>query len=140
MPESINQNPRAFAGSNLLALNRTLLTDAAPDYSAILACGHCNTIVVDLVADKGCSVIIIPVLDVDDDTALGKPSDTGVLPNLGGSERFLYSAIGAPKVKVVISKTESGTCCNASLRCAGRPDVPRQWDTTGHRRRDRQRY
>lgn len=124
MLEKKNANPNAIAGSNLLDLSRKLLTAAEPIYSEILLCGHCNDIMVDVIADKGCTVVITPVVDLDDNTSTGKPSDIGVLANGGPSDRFTYGGltggkIAAPKVQVVVTKVEAGDCAETIISVRG---------------------
>jgi hypothetical protein len=100
----------------LLASSDVLLTDAAPTQTAIVYSGLSRDLLVDLAADKGCTVVITPLLDNEDDSALdneddsalGKPGDTGTLADGGGAERFLYESIGAARAKIVITKTEAG--------------------------------
>ncbi len=110
MLEKKNANPNAIAGSNLLDLDVAALTAVGGNYSQILNCGHCNHIAVDLNADKGCTIVITPVLSVDNDEFLGLPGDPEVLGNGGGVAGAEYQRIGAPRVKVTVTKDEAGDC------------------------------
>ena len=122
MPETTNQNRNSFTGSNLIVLNKDLLTDTNLTFDEIVFCAHSNNLLVDVIADKGLTVVITPVLDIDYDTTLGKPSDTGTLADGGGpddAERFIYSTTGAPKARVLVTKTEAGDATKTVITVRG---------------------
>lgn len=106
-------------GNSLLANSDAPLTDAAPSFTQIVNTQTARDLVVALVADKGCSVVITPLEDLDDDAALGKPGETGYLADGGGAERFIYEKIGAPRAKIVVTKTEAGDGAATLIRVRG---------------------
>ncbi len=104
MPES--KNAPTAVGSTLKILDKS----GNDDYTALAAGAtkaynvntqNTDTLVVDIVADQDCSVVITPVLDIDEDSAspaaalTGSPSDTGSV-TADTPARFSYSTLGAP--------------------------------------------
>lgn len=95
-------------GSNLRAMSQIPLTDASPTYTVTIYTAGAGSIGGDLVADKGCTLVVTP-LPVDGDTGTtGKDSDTVTIADGGASERWIYSNLLAPWVKITVTKTEAG--------------------------------
>jgi len=117
--ERFNRSIRS--GSNKKILDTANLTDAVPTRTHIVNTKGIRDLMVAITSDKGCTVIITPIDDVDDETALGLVSSTGVVADGGSSNRFLYESITAPKARVVITKTESGS--TTAFRCSIRGQV-----------------
>lgn len=101
--------PVIVSGSVWLTPDTTQLTDAAATHTFFVPTRGAGTVSVSVVSDKGLSVVIYPVLFDDDQTSLGKASDTGTIADGGGSDEFRYTNFAAPMAKVVITKTEAGS-------------------------------
>lgn len=117
--ETLNRS--ITTGSNKNVYDTTNLTDDDPIRTHIVNTLGVRDLLTALTVDKGCTVIVTPIDDLDDDTALGKPSTTGVIADGGGSDRFLYVSIAAPRAQIVITKTESGS--TTSFRCTVRGQI-----------------
>lgn len=109
------------SGSNKNILDTVVLTDAVTTRTHIVNTQGARDLMVAITSDKGCTVIVTPIDDLDDNTALGLASTTGTVADSGSSNRFLYESIAAPRAKVVITKTESGDM--TSFRCSIRGQV-----------------
>ena len=97
------------AGSALLApIDNTVLTDASPARTLIVSTRNIDSLVVDVVCDKGCSLVIRPLPDIDDPMVKGESSDALTVADGGGAVRGRYTDIGAPAAEIVVTKTESG--------------------------------
>lgn len=120
--ESKNKIPAHDAGSSLIDYSVTELTDGATQYNAVIFTVGYTDITVDVITDKGGTLIITPIIDVDDDTSLGKPSDTLTVADGGPSDRAIYSSISSPKAKILFTKTEAGTTSGFVLSVRGTLD------------------
>lgn len=109
------------SGSNKNIYDITNLTDEEPVRTHIVNTQGARDLMVAITSDKGCTIIITPIDNLDDNTALGKASNTGTIPDGGDSDRFLYASIASPKAQIVITKTESGD--TASFRCIVRGQI-----------------
>lgn len=76
-------------------------------------------VVVDVVTDKGTSIVITPVLNYSGNLINGEDSATTIIPNGGRAQRVIYSKISAPRCKVTVTKTESGSTSNFVLSIRG---------------------
>jgi len=101
-------------------LNTTVLTDASSTYTTTVDTLASKDILVDIVATKGCTVVVTPVLNTDGTAIEGTDSDTGTVADGGSSGRFVYSDFGSPRAKVVVTKTELGDMTSFSLSIRGR--------------------
>jgi len=122
MPEQVNKrgpNGEVNGSCLLEALSTTELTDGAAMATLIVPTQHVKDLVIDVVSDKGGSVVVTPLPDHDDTSVLGEASTTGTLTNGGPSGRFKYSDIAAPNTKVVFTKTEAGTTDGFTLSVRG---------------------
>lgn len=121
MPEQKNHFRETYGGSVLLDLREIPLTDASPTYSVTKDAAHVGDLMVDMVADKGCNVVVTPVHVADDDSEFdGLAGDALAIADGGGKVRGKYSDLGAKKVKVVATKTEAGNMANFKLIVRGR--------------------
>jgi hypothetical protein len=117
--ESITSTVAPRPGSLLLALDRTPLTDATPVLTIKIACLSVDDLLVDLVADKGCDLVITPLPVADDEALAGEPSETLSIPAGGGARRGRYPEIGAPQAMIVVTKTEAGDMTAFTLAVRG---------------------
>ena len=110
-----------FYGSRLLEpLDKTtVLTDAEPTIEYTVNTLYITDIVVDLTVNKGTTLVITPLLDVDVLATAGPPSTTLTIPDLGGVGRAIYSKISAPYAKVTVTKTEAGSSTALFLSIRG---------------------
>jgi hypothetical protein len=120
--EQLGKIPAHKAGSALIAKSTTELTDAAPQYNAVVMTSGYQDLTVDVITDKGGTLIITPILDVDDEATLGAVSDTLTVADGGPSGRAIYASISAPKAKVLFTKTEAGTTSGFKVSVRGTLD------------------
>jgi len=107
--EPIGKIPQHGSGNSLLGLSTVELTDAAPTYNAIVLTRDFQSVMVDVVSDKGGTLVIYPIPNSNDATVFGLVSDTLTVADGGPSDRGGYSNIAAPKAKILFTKTEAGT-------------------------------
>lgn len=103
---------------HLDAIQTTELTDAAATLTRFVDCSRVEDVVVDIKTNRATTVVITPVLS-DDNTYVGKASDTLTLTTGGGTERAIYSKIGSKRAKVVATKTEAGSTTGFRLLISG---------------------
>lgn len=109
-----------FHGSRLLTpLDTTTLTDASPTLTKTIDTQYITDLVADLTMDKGGTLVITPLLDVDDLLIAGEASTTLTLSTGGGTARGIYSKISAPYAKIVVTKTEAGDTTDVLLSVRG---------------------
>lgn len=108
----------------LESLYDTEITDAAATVTRYYDVSKVEDVVVDVTSDKGMTIVITPVLSSDDNTVLGKPSSTLTIPDLGATDRAIYSKIAAKRCQVLVTKTEAGTTSGFGLKVIG-VQVPR---------------
>jgi hypothetical protein len=104
---------------DLWSLYQEELTDTSPIVTAIIDTKNVEDIMVDVVTDKGSTIVITPILNSSGTPVLTDPSDTVTISNGGGSERVVYSRIMAPRAKVVVTKTEAGDTSDFVLSIRG---------------------
>lgn len=104
---------------NLERLFSDELTDASPTLTEIVDCNTSENLYVDIVIDKGSTVVVTPIFDKTDDTAEGKPSATLTIADSGATERAVYSNIGSVRAKIVVTKTEAGSTSGFLCRISG---------------------
>jgi hypothetical protein len=88
---------------------RTELTDGSPVATITTTTDLVNDVIVDIITDKGGTLVITPLIDSDDLGVEGEPSTTLTIPVSGGVKRDSYTKIAAPNTKIVFTKTEAGT-------------------------------
>lgn len=110
-----------FHGSRLLApLDKTtVLTDLAPTIEYTVQTTYITDLVVDITIDKGATVVITPLLDVDVLATTGVPSATLTIAVLGDTDRAIYTKIASPYAKVTVTKTEAGDTSSFFLSIRG---------------------
>ena len=69
--------------------------------------------------DKGGTVVVYPLPDVDDLTVLGEASTPLTIADDGESGRATYTRIAAPNAKIVITKTQAGSTTSYMLSIRG---------------------
>lgn len=95
-----------------------VLTDGTPSRTYTIDTENIKNLFFDVKADKAGTVVITPLIDYDDDSTLGLPSDTGVFAVDTGF-RGTYSDIATHKVKIVVTKTDAGDMTNFAFRVRG---------------------
>ena len=109
-----------FNGSRLLnTLFETELTDGSPTATITIRTDLVVDLVIDIVSDKGGSLVITPLPDDDDLLVLGEASTPLVIADLGETRRAIYTKISAPNSKIVFTKTEAGTTSGFLLSVRG---------------------
>jgi len=110
-----------FHGNRLLSPVdvTTVLTDASPTVTYTVKTVYIGNLMVDLSMDKGATMVITPLPDVDNLATTGLPSDTLTIPDGGGTDRAIYTAIGAPYAKITVTKTEAGSTTSFLLSIRG---------------------
>ncbi len=130
MPES--KNAPTAVGSTLKALDKS----GNDDYTALAAGAtktynvntqNTATLVVDIVADQDCSVVITPILDIDEDSAspaaalTGSPSDTGSVTRRHPRRAFPTAPSAPPRALVQV--TNDGASDTTTYTCSIRGQV-----------------
>lgn len=110
---------KAYSGSMLLLDDSTQLTDAAAIHTHIIDTKAAGSLVIDVIADKGLTVIVTPLPVESDNSVLGKASDTLTIADGGDTDRVIYTGIAAPRAKVVVTKTEAGSSTTYRLTARG---------------------
>lgn len=117
--EPVGFIPLHGSGSSLLTpLITTLPTDASATITTIVKTQGFTSIVVDITTDKGGTLTITPLPDLGSDSDVGQVSDTLTVPT-STATRGIYSQIGAPRAKVVFTKTVAGSATSMRLAIRG---------------------
>lgn len=110
----------SVAGTVNLDYHHTVeLTDAVPSVTRIVECEKEKDLFAFVTIDKGATVVITPLILKDNDTVVGPVSTTLTFADGGGTDVALYSRIGTPRAKVVVTKTEAGTSSGFTLDIRG---------------------
>jgi hypothetical protein len=95
------------------------LTDESPVVTRIIECIDVTDLIVFVTTDKGLTVTITPLPDYMDADVVGPVSDTLTIADGGGSDSAIYSRIGTPLAKIVVTKTEAGSTDGFNLTVRG---------------------
>ena len=98
--------------------NTEPLTDVAPARTYTVYVKNISDLFIDVLADKGGSIVVTPQIDVDDAATLGAPSETALFV-ANTSARARYSDIASVKAEIVVTKTEGGDMTEYTLRVRG---------------------
>jgi hypothetical protein len=93
----------------LIGITAVELTDGAPTYNAVIVSEHYQDVIVDVVSDKGGTLVIYPIPDENNITSLGLVSDTLTVADGGPAGRGGYTKLASPRAKILFTKTEAGT-------------------------------
>ena len=85
-----------------------VVTDAVAVRNYYFNTSNFSSIIIDVITDKGTTIVVYPLPLEDDLTVVGKASDTTTIADGGDSERMKYTDIAAPNTKITVTKTEAG--------------------------------
>lgn len=101
-------NASLMTGSNLKIWDIEQITDASPVRETIINTQALSGIVIDITSDKSVVVQVTPLLSLDEDLSVGPIVTLGHIDLGGGVKRFTRTLIASPRLKVTVTKIESG--------------------------------
>lgn len=96
-----------------------IITDTEGSRTYYFNTDNLSSIVIDIISDKGSTIVATPLLIQNDWSVEGKPSDTLTIASGGGVDKMKYSDVTAPNIKIVVTKTEGGDMASYTFSVHG---------------------